>query len=77
MKLLLIAIVGCLTAAAQTPPPILRLIRAPNISNSSARYSNAGSTVEVLGMRAMTGLGETGSWNSIPPSPASRIWTKP
>lgn len=59
MKFLLIAILGCLTAAAQTPPPILRLIRVPKAAGFQTLYANAGANIEVLAMRSVTGLGET------------------
>jgi hypothetical protein len=58
MKTLLIALLGSLTAAAQIPPPILRLIRNPAIV-STRTYGNAGAAIEVLGMRSMTGVAET------------------
>jgi hypothetical protein len=57
MKLLFILVLS-ITAAAQTPPPILRLIRNPN-GVSGQRYSTAGAAIQMLGMKAATGVGET------------------
>jgi len=57
MKTLLIALVASLTASAQVPPPIIRLIR--NGGPSARVYSTAGAAIQVLGMQAMTGVGET------------------
>jgi hypothetical protein len=52
---------ACLTAAAQIPPPILRVIRNPSISRDAPMrpYVTASAAIEVLGMRATTGLPET------------------
>jgi hypothetical protein len=55
---LLISVVFSFTAAAQIPPPILRLIRNPAV-DSAAVYSRAGAAIEVLGARSTTGVGET------------------
>ncbi|HUK15721.1 MAG TPA: hypothetical protein VLW65_04875 [Bryobacteraceae bacterium] len=57
MKLLFILVLS-IVAAAQTPPPILRLIRNPNGVNGQ-RYANVGAAIQMLGMRAATGVGET------------------
>jgi len=57
MKLLFILVLS-IAAAAQTAPPILRLIRNPNGANGQ-RYSTAGAAIEMLGMKAATGCGET------------------
>lgn len=57
MKLALIAAITALTAAAQTAPPILRLVRNP-VQDTTRRYSTAGAAIEVLGMTAVTGTGE-------------------
>jgi len=55
------AILLCSLAAAQTPPPILRIIRMSGADTliSPARYAAARAQVEVLGIRASTGLPET------------------
>ncbi|HKE21779.1 MAG TPA: hypothetical protein VKB88_05270 [Bryobacteraceae bacterium] len=57
MKSLALAAVLSLTAAAQTPPPILRLIRNPNALSPKV-YANAGARIEVLGMNTVTGTNE-------------------
>lgn len=57
MKLLLLML-GSLTAAAQIPPPILRLVRNPS-PHGNQPYAQASAAVEVLGMQSVTGVGET------------------
>jgi hypothetical protein len=63
MKTLLLAGIAVLTACAQTPtePPLLiQMIRGPGGDNGTIRpYSQAGAAVNVLGMRAVTGVSET------------------
>jgi hypothetical protein len=63
MKAAALAILSCLVAAAQVPPPLLRIIRSPGpqVLIPPERYSAARAQVEVLGLRAATGLPET--WN--------------
>jgi hypothetical protein len=48
-------------AAAQTPPQLLRVIRVPgsDVVISAAHYGSARAQVDVLGVRAATGLPET------------------
>jgi hypothetical protein len=58
MKALLIALVVSLTAQAQVAPPILRLIRSSGL-NPNTPYASAGPAIQVLGLRSMTGVGET------------------
>jgi hypothetical protein len=58
MKLLALTAVLSITAAAQTPPPILRLLRNPNLPTMTP-YANAGARIEALGMRSVTGMIET------------------
>lgn len=58
MKLPLLLVIGSLTAAAQIPPPILRIIRNPS-PHTSQPYAQASASIEVLGMHAVTGVGET------------------
>lgn len=57
MKTLAIAAVLSLAAAAQTPPPILRIIRNPN-GLTPQRYATAGARIEVLGVTTVTGTNE-------------------
>jgi hypothetical protein len=56
-----LAVLFCLVAAAQTPPPLLRVIRMPGSDTpiSPSHYSSARAQVDVLGVRAATGLPET------------------
>jgi len=58
MKTLLLAAVTVLTAAAQIPPPILRIVRNP-VFNNDHPYARASAAIEVLGIRGVTGTGET------------------
>jgi len=61
MKTAAFAVLICFVAAAQTPPPLLRVIRMPGSDAliSPAHYSSARAQVDVLGIRAATGLPET------------------
>jgi hypothetical protein len=56
MKLLPLAAILSFTAAAQTPPPILRIVRNPNANIQE--YAKAGARIEVLGMSTITGTTE-------------------
>jgi hypothetical protein len=58
MKTLALAATLSFAVAAQTPPPILRLLRNPQLGNMSP-YSNAGAKIEALGLQASTGTAET------------------
>jgi hypothetical protein len=58
MKRLALAAMVSFAAAAQTPPPILRLLRNPSLT-TMAPYANAGAKIEALGLRASTGTPET------------------
>jgi hypothetical protein len=58
MRLPLLLLLGSLTAAAQIPPPILRIIRNPNPQNDRP-YAQASAAIEVFGMHSVTGVGET------------------
>jgi hypothetical protein len=60
VKTLTLAAVLCADALAQTPPPIIRLIRAPGNGTLSSRpYVSAKAEVDVVGATAATGLPET------------------
>lgn len=59
MKFSLLLVLGSLTAAAQIPPPILRIIRNPD-PHIVQPYARASAAIEVLGLRSVTGVGE--SW---------------
>lgn len=63
MKTAALAVLFCFLAAAQTPPPLLRILRMPGTDTiiSPAHYRSARAQVDVLGVRAATGLPET--WN--------------
>jgi hypothetical protein len=58
MKTLWLAAVTVLTAAAQTPPPILRIVRNP-APNDDHPYARANAPIEVLGVHSSTGARET------------------
>ena len=61
MKTLFATTILAVTAAAQIPPPIIRLIRAPGLGAFSNRpYVTARAAVDVVGMTSSTGLPE--SW---------------
>jgi hypothetical protein len=57
MKSLLLAAAIAFAAAAQVPPPILRIVRNP-VFNADHPYARANAVIEVLGMRSLTGTGE-------------------
>jgi hypothetical protein len=61
MKTAALAVLFCLVAATQIPPPLLRVTRMPGSGTliSPSRYGSARAQVDVLGMRAATGLPET------------------
>jgi len=61
MKIAAVAVLTCLVAAAQVPPPLLRIIRlpGPQVLITPERYSAVRAQVDVLGLRAVTGLPET------------------
>jgi len=56
-----LAILSCLVTAAQVPPPLVRIIRLPGsqVLIPPERYSAVRAQVDVLGLRAATGLPET------------------
>jgi hypothetical protein len=58
MKVPVLLVLASLIAAAQNPPPILRIIRNPN-PHSNQPYAKASAAIEVLGLQAVTGVGET------------------
>ena len=63
MRLCLLAAIFAATTAAQSltdPPPIIQFMRKPGIAGASLKpYANAGATVNVIGMTAVTGQPET------------------
>ena len=61
IKTAALAVLFCFIAAAQIPPPLLRVIRMPGLDAliSPSHYSSARAQVDVLGVRAATGLPET------------------
>ena len=61
MKTAALAVLCCCVAAAQTPPQLLRIVRMPGseIPTSPEHYSSVRAQVDVLGVRAATGLPET------------------
>ncbi|MGB7760662.1 MAG: hypothetical protein WBL61_12585 [Bryobacteraceae bacterium] len=56
-----LAVLFCLVAAAQIPPPLLRVTRMPGSGTlfTPFQYGGARAEVDVLGIRAATGLPET------------------